>query len=88
MKDQTSATTQSNFKKSYSNAVKGNTNIMDPKVQHLRKPNKQTSKKNHQLSWKSCYIQLKHNTALGNCQQESLSIQTRHEAIEIKKLNI
>ena len=50
MKDQTSATTQSNFKKSYSNAVKGNTNIIDPKVQHLRKPNKQTSKKNHQLS--------------------------------------
>ena len=34
------ATTQANVKKSYTNAVKGNTNIINPKVDHLRKPSK------------------------------------------------
>ena len=42
IKEETPATTQANFKKSYANVVKGNTNIIDRKVQHLRK----TSKKN------------------------------------------
>ena len=37
IKEQTPAITQANFKKSHANAVKQNTNIIDPKVQHLRK---------------------------------------------------
>ena len=40
MKEQIPAVTQANFKKSYANAVKGGTNIIDPKVQHLRKTSK------------------------------------------------
>ena len=40
MKEKTLAITQANFKKSYANAVKGGTNIIDPKVQHLRKTSK------------------------------------------------
>ena len=40
IKEQTPAITQANFKKSYANAVKGNTNIIVPKVQHLRKTGK------------------------------------------------
>ena len=32
--------TETNFKKCYANAVKGSTNIIDAKVQHLRKTNK------------------------------------------------
>ena len=35
IKEQTSAITQANFKKCYANAIKGNTNITDPKIQHL-----------------------------------------------------
>ena len=42
IKEQKPAITQANFKKSYANTVKGGTNIIDPKVQHLRK----TSKRN------------------------------------------
>ena len=46
---------------------------------------KQTSKKNHQLSWKSWnyYIQLMHNTAEGNSQQESLQLQSKHQPKKI-----
>ena len=40
VKEQTPAITQANFKKFYANAVKGGTNIIDPKVQHLRKTSK------------------------------------------------
>ena len=40
IKERTSAITQANFKKSYANAVTENTNIIDPKVQHLRKTKK------------------------------------------------
>ena len=40
IKEQTPAITQANFKKSYANPVKGNTNIIDPEVQHLRKTSK------------------------------------------------
>ena len=35
IKEQTPAITQTNFKKCYANAIKGNTNIIDPKIQHL-----------------------------------------------------
>ena len=42
IKEQTPEITQANIKKSYANAVKGNINIIDPKVQHLRKK-KQTN---------------------------------------------
>ena len=51
---------------------------------------KQISKKNQQLFWKSCNysIQLKHNTAVGNRQEESLQLQRKHQPIEIKKLKI
>ena len=38
--EQTPAITQTDFKKSYANAVKGGTNIIDLKVQHLRKTSK------------------------------------------------
>ena len=38
--EQTPAITQANFKKSYANAVKGSANIINPKVQHLRKTSK------------------------------------------------
>ena len=34
------ANKNSNFKKSYENAVRGNTKNIDPKVRHLRKPSK------------------------------------------------
>ena len=47
IKEQTPAITQAKFKKSYANVVKGGTNNIDLKVQHLRKTSKQTSKKNH-----------------------------------------
>ena len=40
IKEQKPAITQANFKKSYANAVKGGTNNIDPKVQHLRKTSK------------------------------------------------
>ena len=40
IKEQTPAITQANLKKYYVNAAKGNTNIIDPKVQHLRKTSK------------------------------------------------
>ena len=40
IEEQTPVITQVNFKKSYANAVKGGTNIINPKVQHLRKTNK------------------------------------------------
>ena len=40
IKEQTPSITQTNFKKSYTNAVKGNTNITDSEVQHLRKTSK------------------------------------------------
>ena len=40
IKEQTPAITQANFKKCYANAVKTDTNIIDPKVQHLRKTRK------------------------------------------------
>ena len=40
IKEQTPAITETNFKKRYANAVKGSTNIIDAKVQHLRKTNK------------------------------------------------
>ena len=40
IKKQTPVITRANLKKSYANAVKGNTNIIDPKVQHLRKTSK------------------------------------------------
>ena len=43
IKEQTSAITQTNFKKYYANAVKGNINIINPKVQHLRKTSKRNS---------------------------------------------
>ena len=51
---------------------------------------KQTSKKNHQVSWKSWnyYIQIMHNTAVGNRLQESLQLQSKHQSIEMKKLKI
>ena len=54
------------------------------------KQTKQTSKNNHQLSWKSWnyYIQLMHDTAEGNRQQESLQLQSKPQPIEIKKLKI
>ena len=39
--------TTANFKKSYGNTVKGNINIIDPKVKHLRNQAKQTLGKNH-----------------------------------------
>ena len=35
IKEQTPVITQANFKKPYANAVKGKTDIIDPKVQHL-----------------------------------------------------
>ena len=38
--EQTPLITQENVKKSYTNAVKGESNIIDPKVQHLRKTSK------------------------------------------------
>ena len=44
IKEQTPVITQANFKKSYTNAVKGGTNNIDPKIQNLRK----TSKRNIQ----------------------------------------
>ena len=44
IKEKTTATSQANFKKYQANAVKGGTNNIDPKVQHLRK----TSKRNIQ----------------------------------------
>ena len=40
IQEQTMAITQANFNKSYANAVKGNTNIINSKVQHLRKTSK------------------------------------------------
>ena len=40
IKEQTPAITQANFKKSYVNVLKGNTNIIDRKVQHLGKTSK------------------------------------------------
>ena len=40
LKEQIRAITQANFKKSYANVVKGGTNIIDPKVQNLRKTSK------------------------------------------------
>ena len=40
IKEQTPVITQANFKKSYTNAVKGGTNNIDPKVQNLRKTSK------------------------------------------------
>ena len=40
IKEQTPVITRANVKKSYANAVKGNTNIIDPNVQHLRKKSK------------------------------------------------
>ena len=40
IKEQTLAITEANLKKSYANTVKGDTNIIDPKVQHLRKSSK------------------------------------------------
>ena len=40
IEEQTPAITQTDFKKSYANAVKGGTNIIDLKVQHLRKTSK------------------------------------------------
>ena len=49
--EQTPAITQANFKKSYANAVKGNTNIIDPKVQHFRKTSK---KKKHPRKTTNC----------------------------------
>ena len=92
IKEQTPAITQANFKKSYANAVKGGTNNIDPKVQHLRKTSKKKkrSKKNHQLSCKSWnyYIQLMHNTAVENRLEESLQLQSKHQPIEIQKLKI
>ena len=41
---------------------------------------KQTSKKKNQISWKSWnyYIQLMHNKAVGNRQQDSLQPQSKH----------
>ena len=42
IKEETPAVTQANFKKSYANAAKWNTNIINAKVQHLRKQAKQT----------------------------------------------
>ena len=63
------------FKKSYTNTVKGNSNNIDPKVYRLRKTNIQE--------------ELLHpNTAVRNRQQESLSLQTKHQPMEIKKLKI
>ena len=38
--EQTPAIIQANFEKSYANVDKGNTNIIDPKVQHLRNTSK------------------------------------------------
>ena len=40
IKEQTPVITQANFKKPYANAVKGKTDIIDPKVQHLWKTSK------------------------------------------------
>ena len=40
IKVRASAITQTNFKKSYANVVAGNTNVIDPKVQNLRKTKK------------------------------------------------
>ena len=40
IKEQTPAITQAKFTKSYAIVVKGGTNIIDPKVQHLRKTSK------------------------------------------------
>ena len=40
IKEQTPAITQAIFKRSYANAVKGNTNIIDPKVHNLKKTSK------------------------------------------------
>ena len=41
--EQTPTITYAKFKKPYANAVKGNTKITDPKVQHLRKTSKTKS---------------------------------------------
>ena len=66
------------FKKSYTNTVKGNSNNIDPKIYHLRKPSKTNIQE-----------ELLHpNTAVRNRQQESLSLQTKHQPMEIKKLKI
>ena len=40
IKDQIPAMTQANFRTSYANAIKGNTNINNPKIHHLRRPSK------------------------------------------------
>ena len=37
------ATTQANFKKSFADTVKGNTNISNPNVHDLRKPRRITN---------------------------------------------
>ena len=51
---------------------------------------KQTSKKNHQLCWKSWnyYIQLMHNTAEGNSQQKSLQLQNKHQLKKIWRIKL
>ena len=40
VKDKMPGRTVANFKKFYANVVKGNANISDPIIHHLRKPNK------------------------------------------------
>ena len=90
MKEKTLAITQANFKKSYANAVKGGTNIIDPKVQHLRKTSKTNIQEEPPTLLKK--LELLHpahaQTVMGNCQKESLQLQNKHQPIEIKKLKI
>ena len=89
IKEQTPAISEANFKKSHANAVKGNTNIIDPKDQHLRK----TSKANIQEEPPSLLKKLKllHPAQTQHHRWKSptrVPSNTKHQPIEINKLKI
>ena len=69
IKEKTTATSQANFKKYHSNAVKGGTNNIDPKVQHLRKTSKTNIQEEPQTLLKK--LELLHPAHAQHCCRKS-----------------
>ena len=80
IKEGTPAITQGNFKKYYANTVKDITNIIDPKIQHLRKAGETNIQEEPPTLLKKVELfhpaQFIHNTAAGNHQQKPFYFKT------------